>query len=317
MPKNKKNKAFIYMLLLCLLYMGGQQRVWGQDKFRTIYSWGTAIADTTPKRMLKDVGLSQVVEPQLPIIQKQERDRKKASFRSYTFYIDQQLPESVTLENLFTDYVFLLPPIYATDSLVLTDTIYNDRSLFGDLIAKKQFNNNGISYRYQQYHKGYKAGGMIISLIDGKVYGLGCGLPNLDIIDVTNVISIDEAVEKAYQSAFAYLKQNNMPTDTATCILGGQLALNLPGYPIVWQRKKEYLMPFMIGNATIKDGKLIYRVTFAHLQEPALEMIVDATTGDAYHVGASHNLTEKEEAVEQKHPQKKNESTEKIEPQYK
>jgi hypothetical protein len=32
MPKNKKNKAFIYMLLLCLLYVGGQQRVWGQFK---------------------------------------------------------------------------------------------------------------------------------------------------------------------------------------------------------------------------------------------------------------------------------------------
>ena len=30
MPKNKKNKAFIYVLLLCLLYVGGQQRVWGQ-----------------------------------------------------------------------------------------------------------------------------------------------------------------------------------------------------------------------------------------------------------------------------------------------
>jgi hypothetical protein len=30
MPKNKKNKAFIYLLLLCLLYVGGQQRVWGQ-----------------------------------------------------------------------------------------------------------------------------------------------------------------------------------------------------------------------------------------------------------------------------------------------
>ncbi len=73
MQKNTKNKAFIYLLLLCLLYVGGQQRVWGQDKFRTIYSWGTAIADTTPKRMLKDVGLSQVVEPQLPIIQEQRR----------------------------------------------------------------------------------------------------------------------------------------------------------------------------------------------------------------------------------------------------
>ena len=32
MPKNKKNKAFIYLLLLCLLYVGGQQRVWGQFK---------------------------------------------------------------------------------------------------------------------------------------------------------------------------------------------------------------------------------------------------------------------------------------------
>ena len=31
MPKNTKNKAFIYLLLLCLLYVGGQQRVWGQD----------------------------------------------------------------------------------------------------------------------------------------------------------------------------------------------------------------------------------------------------------------------------------------------
>ena len=32
MPKNKKNKAFIYLLLLCLLYVGGQQRVWGQQE---------------------------------------------------------------------------------------------------------------------------------------------------------------------------------------------------------------------------------------------------------------------------------------------
>ena len=31
MQKNTKNKAFIYLLLLCLLYVGGQQRVWGQD----------------------------------------------------------------------------------------------------------------------------------------------------------------------------------------------------------------------------------------------------------------------------------------------
>ena len=196
MQKNTKNKAFIYLLLLCLLYVGGQQRVWGQDKFRTIYSWGTAIADTTPKRILKDGGLSQIVEPQLPIIQKQERDRKMAFFRSYTFYIDRPLSESVTLENLFTDYAFLLPPIYATDSLVLTDTIYNEHAYFRDLIAKKQFNNNGVTYRYQQYHKGYKANGMNISLIDGKIYRFNCNLPNLDV-DVTNVISIDEALGKA------------------------------------------------------------------------------------------------------------------------
>jgi hypothetical protein len=32
MPKNKKNKPFIYVLLLCLLYVGGQQRVWGQQE---------------------------------------------------------------------------------------------------------------------------------------------------------------------------------------------------------------------------------------------------------------------------------------------
>ncbi len=196
MPKNKKNKAFIYLLLLCLLYVGGQQRVWGQDKFRTIYSWGTAIADTTPKRMLKDVGLSQVVEPQLPIIQEQRRYRSYPDSRGYTFYIDRPLSESVTLENLFTDYAFLLPPIYATDSLVLTDTIYNDNSRFSDLINEKKFNNNGVTYQYKQYHKGYRAGQMGISLIDGKVYKLSCGLLNLDV-DVTNVISIDEAVGKA------------------------------------------------------------------------------------------------------------------------
>ena len=32
MPKNKKNKPFYYVLLLCLLYVGGQQRVWGQQE---------------------------------------------------------------------------------------------------------------------------------------------------------------------------------------------------------------------------------------------------------------------------------------------
>ena len=32
MPQNKKNKAFIYLLLLCLLYVGGQQSVCGQFK---------------------------------------------------------------------------------------------------------------------------------------------------------------------------------------------------------------------------------------------------------------------------------------------
>ena len=196
MQKNTKNKAFIYLLLLCLLYVGGQQRVWGQDKFRTIYSWGTAIADTTPKRILKDGELSQIVEPQLPIIQKQTRYRSYPDLRGYIFYIDRPLSESVTLENLFTDYAFLLSPIYATDSLVFTDTIYNDPGYFRDLINAKKYNNNGVTYQYQQYHKGYKAGQMNISLIDGKVYKLSCGLLNLDV-DVTNVISIDEALGKA------------------------------------------------------------------------------------------------------------------------
>jgi hypothetical protein len=39
MPQNKKNKAFIYVLLLCLLYMGGQQRVWGQDVYPPGRGW--------------------------------------------------------------------------------------------------------------------------------------------------------------------------------------------------------------------------------------------------------------------------------------
>lgn len=57
MQKNTKNKAFIYVLLLCLLYVGGQQRVWGQgydDYSKEAFEYRERVSQAPPRTSLEE-----------------------------------------------------------------------------------------------------------------------------------------------------------------------------------------------------------------------------------------------------------------------
>ncbi len=77
MPKNKKNKAFIYLLLLCLLYVGGQQRVWGQDVYPPGRGWDD-VDNGYPKVVVPpDIPLKQRVKAASAVFEGRVVDRYK------------------------------------------------------------------------------------------------------------------------------------------------------------------------------------------------------------------------------------------------
>jgi hypothetical protein len=92
MPQNKKNKAFIYVLLLCLLYMGGQQRVWGQDVYPPGRGWDDVDYGYPKVVVPPDIPLKQRVKAASAVFEGRVVDRYKITTeneKEYTCYVVQ------------------------------------------------------------------------------------------------------------------------------------------------------------------------------------------------------------------------------------
>jgi Zn-dependent metalloprotease len=264
MQKNTKNKAFIYLLLLCLLYVGGQQRVWGQT--------------------------TEIDRPE-PFITVKRVDPRNPAYIYYEFDTNYQLAKPLTLQNLFTEYLYLLPPANPADTFVIVDTLFNDQRTF-----PKEYKTctTCISYTYQQYHKGYLVQGadLRVDLKDQLVVKLaGRRVPNLDA-EVTNVMSKDAAWDKAWNATLENLliprkvKVRNWTQE--------EVDLFEQTYKCRITKAPNYPIPYFYESYISDKNKHLYHVFDVLWHFSGYRVKIDANTGEIILPKENNQLTEGE-----------------------